>query len=105
MHELGAALKQLLERLRREEVDEEELQTLKRSFLIAKRETLNEEAASAWRTTLTELLKNGETPADFDDYEQHLASISPAVLREAFERYIDVEKYVLLYISKKLLEE
>ncbi len=35
-------LKDILQKLQREEVDLEELQTIKRSFRIAKREALNE---------------------------------------------------------------
>lgn len=102
---IGALLKEILQNLQQQKVGEEELQTIKRSFLIAKREALNEEASSSWRTTLVGLLKNGESLADFEEYEQCLDSITPAVLREAFERYLDTENYVLLYLSKNKLKD
>ena len=102
---IGALLKEILQNLQQQKVGEEELQTIKRSFLIAKREALNEEASSSWRTTLVGLLKNGESLADFEEYEQCLDSITPAVLWEAFERYLDTENYVLLYLSKNKLKD
>ena len=100
---IDVLLKDILQKLQREEVDLEELQTIKRSFRIAKREALNEEASATWRSTLVGLLKNGESLADFERYEECLDSITPAALREAFERYLDIENYVLLYLSKKQL--
>ena len=100
---IDVLLKDILQKLQREEVDLEELQTIKRSFRIAKREALNEEASATWRSTLEKKKKNGESLADFERYEECLDSITPAALREAFERYLDIENYVLLYLSKKQL--
>lgn len=100
---IDVLLKDILQKLQREEVDMEELQTIKRSFRIAKREALNEEASATWRSTLVGLLKNRESLADFERYEECLDSITPAALRVAFERYLDIENYVLLYLSKKQL--
>ncbi|MDY5239311.1 pitrilysin family protein [Bacteroides helcogenes] len=105
MNKIEATLLKLLRHLQEKEVSEEELLNIKRSFLIAKRETLNAESASAWRTTLTSLLKNGETIADFEDYEQQLADITPDILHKAFNKYLDIEKYILLYISKNNLKK
>ena len=104
MPQIEQLLKEILHQLKQQEVDNEELNTLKRSFLIAKREALNEESPSAWRTALVGLLKNGETISDFDHYEQCLDSITPAMLREAFRRYLDTENYILLYLSKNKLK-
>lgn len=104
MPQIEQSLKEIFLRLKQQEVDDEELNTLKRSFLIAKREALNEESPSAWRDALVGLLKNGETLGDFDRYEQCLDSITPATLREAFRSYPDTEKYILLYSSKNKLK-
>ena len=104
MPQIEQLLKEILHQLKQQEVDNEELNTLKRSFLIAKREALNKESPSAWRTALVGLLKNGETISDFDHYEQCLDSITPAMLREAFRRYLDTENYILLYLSKNKLK-
>ena len=84
MPEIDILLKEILHKLQLQEIGEEELRNIKRSFLIAKREALNEEAPANWRTTLVGLLKNGESLADFEQYEQCLESITPATLREAF---------------------
>lgn len=100
MPQIEQSLKEIFLQLKRQEVDHEELNTLKRSFLIAKREALNEESPSAWRDALVGLLKNGETISDFDRYEECLDSITPATLREAFRNYPDTENYILLYSSK-----
>ena len=43
MPQIEQLLKEILHQLKQQEVDNEELNTLKRSFLIAKREALNEE--------------------------------------------------------------
>ncbi|MDO4770795.1 pitrilysin family protein [Porphyromonas sp.] len=104
MKQIEALLLDILRNLQHEEVEETELESLKRSFRITKRETLNEASPSAWRTTLTTLLKNGESIADFDRYEHLLADITPAVLRQAFGELLDLDKYVLLYISKKTFD-
>ncbi|MEB3373207.1 hypothetical protein SFC43_06645 [Bacteroides sp. CR5/BHMF/2] len=42
MGQIDRLLKEILQRLKEEEVDIQELQTIKRSFLLAKREALNE---------------------------------------------------------------
>lgn len=105
MPRIEEILLSLLRQLQREEVEKSELDSLKRSFLIAKREALNEESPSSWRTSLTSLLKNGETVADFEAYETILDGITPSLLREAFATLVDVDKYALLYISKNRIEK
>ena len=42
--------------------------------------------------------------ADFEQYEQCLESITPATLREAFNSYLSLENYSLLYLSKNKLK-
>ena len=101
MEAIDTVLRQILTRLQTEKVGKDELEEIKRSFLIAKRETLTEDASAAWRNTLTNLIKNGEELADFDRYEQCLRSITPDELRKAFRKYIRLEPYVLLYLSNQ----
>lgn len=104
MGQIDRLLKEILQRLKEEEVDIQELQTIKRSFLLAKREALNEKSPAAWRTTLVGLLKNGESLADFEQYEQCLDEITPVELRKAFKEWIDLDNYVLLYLSNNKLK-
>lgn len=105
MEKIEKTLLQILERLRSDEISKQELESIKKSFLIAKRETLNADDAPAWRTTLTALLKNGETLEEFDSYERDLESITPGMLSEAFREYIDIDNYILLYTGDKKQEK
>ena len=104
MEKIDRLLKEILQELKEKEVGVQELQTIKRSFLLAKRETLNEMSPAAWRTALVGLLKNGESLADFERYEQCLEQITPVDLRKAFEEWIRPDNYVLLYLSNNKLK-
>lgn len=99
MPEVHEALFDVINHLRSEAVDAAELDALKRSCVIAKRETLNPYSPSAWRSTLLSLLKNGENLADFDRYEAVIDSITPEEVRRGFESFLNPELYVLLYMS------
>lgn len=93
-------LKQIVTSLRRHPIDVHELETLKKSFLVTKRQVLSEGAASEWKNTLTGLLKNGETLESFEHYARCLQRISPQDLKKAAKRYLHPDKFVLLYIGK-----
>lgn len=99
MSRVHSSVMEMLADLRENPVSDQELESIKRSCIIARRETLTPGATSAWRTTLLSLLKNGEDLADFDRYEQVIASISPEDVRDAFRKLIDPSRYVLLYMS------
>ncbi|MDE6527456.1 MAG: insulinase family protein, partial [Muribaculaceae bacterium] len=99
MPQVHEALLGVIARLRSETAAQSELDAIKRSCVIAKRETLNPYSPSAWRTTLTSLLKNGEALDDFDRYEAIIDSITPEEIREGFARYINPDLFVLLYMS------
>jgi putative peptidase len=105
MPKVQSVLRNILQTLREKPVTDEELNTLKQSFLINKREALDESNTAVWRTTLTGLLKNGESLEDFARYEDCLNSITPADLLEAFRSYFDLDRYVLLYISNQEIEK
>lgn len=104
MAKTQAVLKDILHSLRTTPVPVEELNSLKQSFLINKREALDEGNTAIWRTNLTGLLKNGETIEDFARYEDCLNSITPEVLLEAFGRYFNPDRYILLYISNQEIQ-
>lgn len=89
----------VLEDLRANNVDADELEALKRSCIINRRETLNKQASAAWRNTLMSLIKNGEEIEDFNNYEAIIESITPDDIRTGFNQYINPELYLLLYIS------
>lgn len=105
MEAIGSLLQTIITDLQKRPISAQELENLKRSFRIAKRETLTDDAASDWRNFLVNLLKNGEQLEDFDNYDQVLESISAEELRRAFAEWIDPQNYVLLYLSKERLKD
>ena len=86
--------------LKSEPISEEELQTMKRSFIVTKRQVLNEQAVAEWKSSLLTLLKNGEELFDFDKYEEVLSEITPETLQQAFNQYLHPERAILLYIGE-----
>ena len=80
-------------------VTEVELQTMKRSFIVTKRQVLNEQATADWKNNLTNLLKSGESLADYDRYEDVLSEITPQSLQESFNNYLHPQRAILLYIG------
>lgn len=105
MAAIDTLLRTILADLRHKSVSPQELTHLKRSFRIARRETLTDDAASAWRNTLTGLLRNGESLSDFDSYDRILDSITADELRDSFSQLLDPERFVLLYQSKERLKD
>ncbi len=99
MKAVKEALDGVINDLRTNLVDESELEAIKRSCIINRRETLNPQSPSAWRTLLMSLVKNGESLEDFEQYESIIASITPEEIRDGFNSYIYPQLYVLLYIS------
>lgn len=104
MPKVMAVLHDILNSLREKPVPTDELKQLKQSFLINKREALDESNTATWRTNLAGLLKNGESLEDFARYEECLNSITPENLMEAFRSHFDLDRYVLLYISNQEIQ-
>ena len=63
---------------------ERELNTLKRIFIVNKRNTLEENATAAWKGYLVGQIKNDETLVELDMYEDVLESITAEELRREF---------------------
>ena len=80
-------------------ISDTELQALKRSFIVTKRQVLNEQAVADWKNNLINLIKSGETLSDFNRYEEVLSEITPETLQEAFNKYLHTERAILLYIG------
>lgn len=93
-------LENIIRELRNNPVDEKELNKMKRSFIVTKRQTLTDTAPAEWTKVLVELLQNGETTADYNDYNSILNSITPDDVMKGFQRYVDYQKLILLYQSK-----
>ncbi len=100
---VDSLVKEIVADLRKHPVSQEELGNLKRSFRVNKRQVLTEEAATDWRKTISLMLQNGESLEDFNDYDARLDEITPEEIRQAFEKYLDPQKNIILYIGKHQL--
>ena len=60
---------------------------------------LNEQATADWKNNLVNILKSGESLADFDRYEEVLSEITPETIQQAFNDYLHPERAILLYIG------
>ena len=90
----------IIAQLQEETVTEEELNKMKRAFLVNKHQTLTEGAATEWRNILATLVKNDERILDFEHYEQQLEGITPETVRKAFREYLVTDREILLYMGK-----
>lgn len=92
------SIKGIVRSLHSEEISADELAAIKKSFIIARRETLSDDNAGAWRNTIVDLLKNGESLSDFGRYAVILDSITSEDLKKRFEEYIDTSRMKTFYI-------
>lgn len=96
------AILNIIKELQKKPIDNEELEMMKRSFIVTKNQVLDENATTDWRNTIVGLLKNGESLKDFDDYSKNLEQITAKDLQESFKKYLDTNKFILLYMGKHL---
>lgn len=68
-------------------VTDAELDKMKRSFIVTKRQALSDVAPAEWKSAIEGLIENGESLADFNDYERILGSITPEDIRDGFKRW------------------
>lgn len=86
----------IVAQLQESPVSRENLDRMKRSFVVTKQQVLSDGAAAEWRNTLVSLVKNQESPADFDRYEEVLQAISPEDIRQLFSRHINIDNRITL---------
>lgn len=99
------AISRIISDLQQHPVSERELQKLKRSFIVTKRQQLNDTAPAEWKTVLCGLTRNSELLEDYDRYADILHDITPEEVRRAFVNYIDNEHYLLMYQTKEEQKE
>ena len=90
----------ILEDLQKNKISRKELSTLQRTFIVNKRNHLEEESTTNWKNYLVDEIKLGEKLEDIEEYERVLGSISPAELREAFREYIDRDRFIILSLGE-----
>lgn len=89
-----------MKRLQSEQIKNEELEGIKKGFLIAKREALNDGSASIWRDKLKEIYLENESVSEFADYDAILNNITTHDIQEAFRKYLDSDNYMVITIKK-----
>ena len=92
-------VKEIVAGLGKHPISQDELDKLKRSFRVNKRQVLTEEAATDWRKMISLMIQNGESLSDFNDYDACLDAITTEDIRSAFQHQMNPAKMMLLYIG------
>lgn len=93
-------LNDIIKELKEEKVGKRELQTLKQIFIVNKRNYLQNDATSGWKSYLVGQIKNGESIEDLENYEVILRSITAEDIRQAFNTLVNLENQVILSIGE-----
>ena len=101
MEKVDQLLKEIIRDVQENEVDEKELAALQRSFVVTRREVVNDYATAEWKKYLMGALRDGETLEDLAHYEEILYSITPADLKDACREYLDMERCGVLLMQGK----
>lgn len=86
--------------LKERSITQSELDNMKRSFLINKREHLNETNTSEWRNKIKEMYLECGSMEDFASYDQVLESITPNDILRGFNSCLSFEQYTVFTIKK-----
>lgn len=95
------ALRDIIADLHENCIGETDLKKLKMSFLVTKRKALSDDAPVEWKKALTDLVRNGETLEDYNNYTECLGGITPEDIRQAFRQYVRTDNMTLLYKGNK----
>ncbi len=96
VHEL---LDEIIIDIQKKKVSRKELDTIQKIFIVNKRNYLEENATSNWKTYLVGQMKNDETLVELDMYEEVLYSITRKELQEDFIRCFDTDRYMILSLG------
>ncbi len=96
VHEL---LDEIIIDIQKKKVSRKELDTIQKIFIVNKRNYLEENATSNWKTYLVGQMKNDETLVELDMYEDVLYSITRKELQEDFIRCFDTDRYMILSLG------
>ena len=87
----------IIKKYQKEIISEEVLNNIKLSFQIAKRDALSDDNISAWSKQMETLIRNNESFADYNKYEEILKSITAEEIRESFNKYFNFEHILKLH--------
>ena len=97
--EVHRHLDDIVRSLQEKKVSKKELQTLKQIFIVNKRNYLQNDATSGWKSYLVGQIRNGESLEDLENYETVLKEITPEDIRQAFCDLVNLENQVILSIG------
>ncbi len=92
-------LREIIRDIQEKPVTPEELSALQRSFIVTRRESINDYATAEWKKYLSGALKDGEDLDELARYEEILYSITPEDIRNACRQYFNLNNYVLLHMG------
>ena len=92
-------LDDIITSLQEKKVSDKELGTLKQIFLVNKRNCLQNDATSGWKTYLVGQLKNNESMSDLENYEEILFGITTEDIRDGFRKLVNTDNHVILSIG------
>lgn len=93
-------LDDIVKELKEKKVSRKELRTLGQIFIVNKRNYLQNDATSGWKSYLVGQIKNGESLEDLENYEKILWSITPEDIRQAFNNLVNLDNQVILSIGE-----
>lgn len=99
MEKIDRIIKEIIREVQENEVDAGELAALQRSFVVTRREVVNDYATAEWRKYLSGALRDGETLDELARYDEILYSITSADLKAACRKLFDPDKCVLLHMG------
>ena len=92
-------LNEIIQDLKENKVSRKELQALKQIFIVNKRNYLQNDATSGWKSYLVGQLKNFESLEDLENYEAVLSDITTEDIRQAFNTFMDLDNQIILSIG------
>lgn len=94
-------VRDIIRQLQAEVVDETELNDIKQSFLIAKKEHLEGDNLVSWKDYLITSVKNNISIEDINNYDNILKNITVKDIRQAFKKMLSLEREYYFYVGPK----
>ncbi len=92
-------VKNIIKSLQEKNITTTELQKIKQSFLITKKEHLNGNLLKSWTDYLTLAVKNNIDLRDIDNYESVLNRITVKDIKTAFNKMISLQNEMYFYVG------
>ncbi len=98
VNQANSIIKDFVNELRTKEVSQQELEEIKKLFLMNKQEALTKENTAQWQTTLINSITKGESLEDFANYELILSDISPKDIQRFLKNFLSEERRLICII-------